>query len=63
MNDIIKRLSPDEIENVRRATERLLDRVGFRVAHAGLRGQCRKAGARVDETSETVCLAQLSSQQ
>lgn len=57
MNDIIKRLSPDEIENVRRATERLLDRVGFRVAHAGLRGQCRKAGARVDETSETVCLA------
>lgn len=56
MNDIIKGMSVDEIEQVRSATEHLLDREGFRVAHAGLRRLCRKAGARVDDARETVQL-------
>jgi trimethylamine---corrinoid protein Co-methyltransferase len=53
--DLLQVLSEGEIARFHARTEDLLATVGMKVAHAGLRERCRKAGARVDEARETVC--------
>lgn len=50
-------LTEGQIRRVKAATEEILGSVGFRVAHAGLRELCRKAGATVDEAREVVTFA------
>lgn len=56
MSTFIQGLAQDQVEQVRAATEDILEDTGFRVGHAGLRGLCRKAGAKVDEASALVRL-------
>jgi trimethylamine--corrinoid protein Co-methyltransferase len=52
----LRTLSDHQLEQVRDATEKLLERTGCRVPHPDALALCRKAGARVDETSGTVRL-------
>jgi trimethylamine--corrinoid protein Co-methyltransferase len=50
----VQALSGDELQMIHRGSLRLLERVGVRMPHAECLGACRRAGARVDEPSETV---------
>ena len=52
--ELIKVLSEGEIEQIRDRTEEVLETVGLRVEHPGLRRQCREAGVAVDEPAERV---------
>ena len=52
--ELIKTLSEAEIEQIRDRTEELLETVGLRVDHAGLRRMCEAAGATVDEPAARV---------
>lgn len=56
MESIIKGLSDSQIEQVRRTTDDILEDVGFRVGHGGIRELCGVAGAKVDEASQIVRL-------
>ncbi len=56
MDTIIRELSESQIDQIRQATEDIVENVGFKVGHEGLRRRCRKAGAKVDEATETVRL-------
>ena len=49
-------LNQSQIERLQRDTEALLERVGFRVQHAGLRQRAKRAGAWVEEASGLVKL-------
>jgi len=49
-------LSQSQIERLQQDAESLLERVGFRVQHAGLRQRAGRAGARVEEASGLVKL-------
>jgi trimethylamine--corrinoid protein Co-methyltransferase len=49
-------LSGDELQLIHRSSTRLLERVGVRMPHADCLAACRRAGAQVDEASETVRL-------
>ena len=46
----MKVLSDGQVERIRKATEDVLEKTGFRLRHSGLLRQARKAGATVDET-------------
>lgn len=48
-------LSPVEIEKIQKATEDILETVGFRVMHKGLLQRARVAGAKVDDATGIVC--------
>ncbi|HID96041.1 MAG TPA: hypothetical protein EYP53_08305 [Candidatus Latescibacteria bacterium] len=50
----MKKLSESQIEQIQRATEEILESIGFRVMHEDLLRQARAAGAKVDETSGIV---------
>lgn len=50
----MKKLSENQIEQIRQATEEILDRTGFEVQHPALLAIAKKAGARIDEVSGTV---------
>jgi trimethylamine--corrinoid protein Co-methyltransferase len=54
--NLVQTLSDNQIEQIQQATEDLLETVGFRVQHAELLEDCRKAGASVDDTSGLVRL-------
>jgi len=54
MSDLPGGLTFAEVERVHAAAEGLLADTGLRVAHAGLRERCRKAGATVEEAREVV---------
>ncbi len=47
-------LQEGQVERLRREAEALLAQVGCRVRHAGLRQQCRRLGAVVDEAAQQV---------
>jgi trimethylamine--corrinoid protein Co-methyltransferase len=49
-------LSDDELQMIHRSSLHLLERVGVRMPHAECLAACRRAGAEVDEASETVML-------
>ncbi len=50
----MKKLSESQIEEIRKATEDILGKVGFRVMHEDVLHRARAAGARVDEISGIV---------
>ena len=52
--ELVKVLSDGEIEQIRDRTEEVLETIGLRIEHPVLRGQCRAAGAAVDELAERV---------
>jgi len=54
MKSMVRELSDDQIQQIRRGTEDILENVGFRVQHKGLRERCQAVGAVVDETRENV---------
>jgi trimethylamine:corrinoid methyltransferase-like protein len=49
-------LSDEELQLIHRSSTRLLERLGVRMPHADCLAACRRAGAQVDEASETVRL-------
>lgn len=51
---VMKGLSESQIEEIRKATEDILENVGFKVSHKDILRRCRAAGAKVDETSGNV---------
>ncbi len=53
---LITVLSEQQLAALRQQTEAVLERIGFRVSHRGLQARCRRAGAHVDEASDTVRL-------
>lgn len=53
---MVNGLSESQIEQIRSATEDILENVGFRVMHAGALRLARAAGAKVEETSGIVRL-------
>ena len=52
----MKRLTADQVERLRSATEEILENTGVVVMHEGIHGLLKKAGARVDDPSGTVRL-------
>ncbi len=56
MESMVHELSEGQIDEVKAATEHILENVGFKVEHEGLRQQCREVGAVVDEATENVRL-------
>ena len=56
MIEPIRGLSEGQIEQLRKATESVLENVGFHVMHEGLRRRAGAAGAKVDEASGRVRL-------
>ena len=56
MKSLVEELSAAQMGQVRIATEDILENVGFKVKHKGLRQRCRAVGAMVDEVRENVRL-------
>ncbi len=50
----VRVLSDDELQLIHRSSLRILERVGVRLPHSECLAACRRAGAQVDEASETV---------
>lgn len=53
---LMKELSKDEIERIKKATEDILENVGFQITHKEILRRCQKAGARVNDSGGNVRL-------